>query len=166
MKIDEAIAYLEQQILDPSHSLPDDIFYFVSRITPLINVDLLIKNEQGQALLTWRADNYGPPGWHVPGGIIRYKETIGSRIRAVAKNELGCEVKFNPKPLAINEIILGRKDRGHFISLLYQCQLLAPLDEKLKCLNAESPGPNEWLWHSSCPANLIPVHIDIYREFI
>jgi len=166
MKIDEAIECLEKKILDPSQGLPEDVFYFASRITPLVNVDLLIKDKQNRTLLTWREDSFGPLGWHVPGGIIRYKERLEDRIKAVANSELGCEVEFDSAPLAINELILDRKTRGHFISLLYNCRLLTPLDEKIKCCNPESPGSNEWQWHDFCPANLIPVHDDIYREFI
>lgn len=166
MNLREQIDSLERSISNPTRGLPEEIFYFISRNTPLINVDLLVKNQLGQTLLTWRADNYGPPGWHVPGGIIRYKETMADRIQAVAKSELGAEVKFEPLPLAINEIILSRKDRGHFISLLYRCSLVKQLAEGMRCNNLANPKPDEWLWHDSCPVNIIPVHDKIYRSFI
>lgn len=165
MELSKIIKKLESSVKNPSKGLPKELFLFVSRITPLINVDLLIKNEQNQTLLTWRDDGYWPPGWHVPGGIIRYKEKIAERIKAVAKNELGAEVEFNPAPLAINEcIIKTRETRGHFISLLYQCKLATQPDENLRC-ESNSPKPNEWMWHSSCPANIIQVH-EMYRKFI
>ncbi len=126
----------------------------------------LIKNEQNHTLLTWRDDGYWPPGWHVPGGIIRYKETIAQRIKAVAKNELGAELEFNPAPLTMNEVILdNRKTRGHFISLLYQCSLVTQPAESLRCNNINLSKPNEWLWHGSCPPNIISVH-EMYRKFI
>ena len=70
---------------------------------------MLIKNEQNHTLLTWRDDGHYPPGWHVPGGIIRYKETIAERVKAVAKNELGVEVEFNPVPLAMNEKFIAQE---------------------------------------------------------
>ena len=166
MNMRDAIDYVEKNIVNPSAGLPEEVFYFVSRIMPLVNVDLLIKNLQGETLLTWRADNYGPPGWHIPGGIIRYKETMAERIAAVAKNELGAAVQFAPLPLAVNEIILERKDRGHFISLLYSCQLTTALDEKHRYLNIGSPKHNEWLWHKGCPADIIPVHDKVYGKYI
>lgn len=166
MESRELIDILESSVQDPSKGLPEELFLFVSRITPLINVDILIKNEQNHTLLTWRDDGYYSPGWHVPGGIIRYKETITERVKAVAKNELGAEVEFNPAPLAINEVIHNtRKNRGHFISLLYQCRLMTEPDEMLRCNNDDSPKLNEWMWHGSCPANIIPVH-EMYRRFI
>lgn len=157
---------IESSIQNPSKGLPEELFLFVSRITPIINVDLLIKNEQRHTLLTWRDDGYYPHGWHVPGGIIRYKETIAERVNAVAKNELGAEVEFNPVPLAINEVIHdARKNRGHFISILYQCHLVTQLDESLRCKDNNSPNPDEWMWHSSCPSNIITVH-EMYRKYI
>jgi len=163
-KIKETINLLESLIKNPSDGLPEDIFLFISRITPLINVDLLIKNEKGQTLLTWRDDGYHGPGWHIPGGIIRYKEKTSDRINAVAKKELGSKVSFKKNPLAINEVICSRKTRGHFISLLYECKLINSLDENLK-FKQEKLKPGQWAWHSKCPDNIISIH-EMYRKFI
>src|ERR1035438_77144 len=52
------------------------------------------------SLLTWRQDATFGAGWHVPGGIISYKEAAGERIRATARRELGTEVAFDPEPVA------------------------------------------------------------------
>lgn len=54
MQIKRGIDALETLIGNPSEGLPEDIFLFVSRVTPLLNVDLLIKNESNRTLLTWR----------------------------------------------------------------------------------------------------------------
>ncbi len=137
----------------------------MSRITPIINVDLLIKNKQNSTLLTWRDDGFYPPGWHIPGGIIRYKERISDRINAVARSELGARIKFKKEPLAINEIVIpARRNRGHFISLLYECRLIRPLDENLR-FQKGIPRAGQWGWHKKCPKNIIPVH-KMYRKFI
>lgn len=165
LELRELIDTLESFVQDPSKGLPEELFLFVSRITPLVNVDLLIKNEQNHTLLTWRDDAYYH-GWHIPGGIIRHKETIAERIKAVAKYELGAEVQFNPVQLTINEMFNKTRDtRGHFISLLYQCTLVTQPDENLRCKSIISPNPNEWMWHGSCPASIIPQH-EMYRKFI
>lgn len=165
MKINEIIEQLDNFILSPEKGLPEEIFLFISRITPLINVDLLIKNEINETLLTWREDKYYGPGWHIPGGIIRYKEPIKDRLRKVALIELGAEVEYEPEPLCINEIIVERRERGHFISLLYKCKLLSQPDEKLKYRGKGLPKNGEWMWHKHAPENLIPVH-EIYRKYI
>ena len=51
-----------------NNGLPHDLFVFVSRLTPLVNVDLLIQDPHHGTLLTWRHDETYGPGWHVPGG--------------------------------------------------------------------------------------------------
>ena len=87
------IKLIEKSIKDPTHGLPENIFLLISRLTPLINVDLLIKNNKNQTLLTWRkAGEVYKPGWHVPGGIVRYKEKIFDRILKVARKELKCKI--------------------------------------------------------------------------
>ena len=160
----QLINLLESFIKNPSKGLPEDVFLFISRMTPLINVDLLIKNEENETLLTWRDDGFFPAGWHIPGGIVRYKEKIRDRIKAVAKNELGASVKIEGRPLTINEVIIPQETRGHFISLLYRCILLTPPDEKLRYRGGR-PQAGQWAWHKKCPYNLISVH-NMYREFI
>lgn len=161
----DILAWMEAFIKDPSKGLPEDIFLFVTGITPMINVDLLIKNRHRQTLLTWRDDGYYPGSWHIPGGIIRYKETTEDRIHAVAANELGAEIAFKKEPLAVNEVIHpSRRARGHFISLLYECTLKRPPNRNLRH-RAGDPKPGEWAWHDRCPDNLISVH-DIYRKFL
>jgi ADP-ribose pyrophosphatase YjhB (NUDIX family) len=164
MELSKIINCLEKSIEDPTKGLPEEVFLLLSRITPLINVDLLINNERNQTLLTWRDDGYYPAGWHIPGGIIRYKETAAERISAVALGELGATVEYPSTPLALNEIIHpSRKDRGHFISLIYRCSLTSHLDENIKFLGGK-PRHREWAWHDKCPEDIISVH-EIYRKY-
>jgi colanic acid biosynthesis protein WcaH len=165
LEFKKIIDLLESLIKNPSEGLPEEIFLFVSRITPIINVDLLIKNAENHTLLTWRDDGYYPSGWHIPGGIIRYKETIADRINAVSARELGADVKFKENPLVINEVLHpSRRARGHFISLLYECTLVSPLDKNRRYEKGK-PKPGEWAWHTKCPENIISVH-EMYRKFI
>jgi len=131
----------------------------------LINVDLLIKNEKGQTLLTWRDDIYYSRCWHVPGGIVRYKERITDRIKKVAKNELGVPIEFKKEPIAIKELIHPtRKNRGHFISLLYECKLITPLPKKLMYKKGV-PKAGQWAWHNKCPRNIIHCQ-RVYKKFM
>jgi len=165
LDIRRLIDALEVHIGNASQGLPEDIFLFVSRLTPMINVDLLVKNAKNETLLTWREDEFYGPGWHVPGGIVRFKEPVAARINAVAKSELGASVEFEKEPLAMNEVINATRDtRGHFISLLYACDLTSPLDSALKYKTG--PGQNgQWAWHAGCPDNLISVH-EMYRKYV
>jgi len=148
---------------DPTQGLPEEVFLYASQITPLVNVDLLIKDEVNGILLTWRDDDYYDTGWHIPGGIIRYKETFSDRIHAVARQELGTSVMYDPDPIAINQVIDPTKTiRGHFISLLFACRLILPPAETLAVL--DQPLRGQFQWHKTCPDNLISVH-NMYRHY-
>lgn len=163
MDIKLIIDSLDEYVENPIDGLPEELFLFISRLTPMMNVDLLVRNGNGEILLTWREDKFHDPGWHIPGGIIRYKEEIRDRIRTVAKNELGADIEFSPAPLMMSEIIQAHeKNRGHFISMLYECRLVTALDANLQC-TTEKPKAGEWQWHSHCPENLIQVH-HIYKH--
>ena len=163
MDIAEIVNKLKSSLDDPSQGLPEEVFLFVAGVTPMVNVDLLIRDEQRRTLLTWRDDGFYPPSWHIPGGIVRYRETRAARIAAVAEIELGTTVTFRPEPLAVNEVIRPEwAIRGHFISFLYECRLSGLPCETMRCQNG-SPRPGDWAWHDKCPANLIAVQ-DIYRN--
>jgi colanic acid biosynthesis protein WcaH len=163
MNIPEAIAFLDKQIPNPSLGLPEDIFLFISQLTPLVNVDLLIKDENGRVLLSWRDDIYAGAGWHVPGGIVRFKENLETRVRKVAEKEIGAEVEFDPVPLAMNQIICNHNTRGHFIAILYKCFLSSKFTPRNTGLTHKDKGYLRW--HNSCPQNLVKPH-EIYRKYI
>lgn len=153
-----SMRWIERAADSCEDGLPEAVFLFVSRLTPLVNVDLLIQDSARGTLLTWRDDDFYGPGWHVPGGVIRHKETAANRVREVARQELGVTVEFEPQPLGVHEMILPEwRDRGHFISLLYQCQLTSELDPDRRFV-PESPLPDQWAWHETCPIDLIPEH--------
>lgn len=155
MELEELITALEARITDPKQGLPDAVFDLITRLTPMVNVDLLLKDSENRTLLTWREDRFYGPVWHVPGGIIRFKETAAQRINKVAETELGTTVEFNETPLAVTEMMnQGRDTRGHFISLLYECRLTGSLAPHLAHV-AGTPRHGAWAWHAACPDDLI-----------
>jgi len=164
MDIATAIKILEKEVPDPSLGLPEDLFFYISRVTPMVNVDLLIKDEKGRVLLSWRDDVYAGKGWHLPGGIVRFRETLEERVQEVARLEIGRSVEFDPHPIAINQIINHqRRIRGHFISLLYKGSLPARFVPKNKGRARTDAG--YLAWHEACPENLLALH-EIYRKFL
>ena len=160
-----AIDRLDQVTPDPNKGLSDEVFYYISRTTPLINVDLLVRDPQRGVLLSWRNDHHCGAGWHVPGGIIRYKEKIETRIQQVAINELGAvSISTNFIPLAVNEVIVNpQRDRAHFISMLYHCSIDAEYQIDNGGLSQNQPG--YLMWHQHCPSDLLVWH-EIYRQYI
>ena len=157
--------HLAARAAEGRRDMREDLFHLVSRLTPIVNVDLLIKDEQNRTLLTWRDDEFYGAGWHVPGGIIRFRETAAERVYAVARGELGTEVAFEPNPVWVVETIdRTREVRGHFISLLYRCTLTtAPRGDLEYC--GGPPTAGFWMWHANCPRDLLPVH-RVYERFL
>lgn len=164
MNISDAIAVLVKEVPNPSMGLPDDVFYYISRTTPLVNVELLIKDENGRTLLSWRNDQYSGKGWHVPGGIVRFKETLETRVQKVAEIEIGADVEFDTIPIAVKQCIHDERDiRSHFVSILYKCFLPCTFVPENKGLSHEDAG--YLMWHDICPDNLLKFH-EIYRKFL
>lgn len=164
MNIAEAIAVLELSVPDPSRGLPDEVFRYISKTTPLVNVDLLVKDEKGRTLLAWRDDKYCGKGWHIPGGIVRFKETLEERVRKVARYEIGAKVEFDAIPLTVKQGIHKDRDvRSHFISMLYKCFLPGSFTPANTGLAPDVPGYLRW--HDSCPRDLLRYH-EMYRRYI
>ena len=163
-ELSKAIAILDKHVPDPSAGLPQEVFFYISRTTPLANVDLLIKDEKGRTLLSWRNDRDCGRGWHLPGGIVRIGETLETRIKKVAETEIGADVRLDANPIAINQIINPeRKVRRHFISLLYKCFLSSMFVPVNRRLSAKDNGYLKW--HDFCPDDLLRFH-EIYRKYI
>jgi colanic acid biosynthesis protein WcaH len=162
LNVKEAIATLHASIPE-AQDLPQDIFRFVTTITPMVNVDLLVKDEQGRTLLTWRDDEHYGAGWHVPGGIIRFKEHALERVRKVAEHELGCQVEAESMPMLVSEAISESRERGHFISFLYRCKISGQPAPELKANDVPQRG--HWRWFQKAPRDLLPAH-RVYEQFL
>jgi len=156
-KLDNLNAY------NPEKGLPDSIFYFVGRNTPFVNVDLLIKRDDVGTLLTWRDDIYTGKGWHIPGGIIRFKEKWENRIQEVARTELHIKIDSFQGPINVSQILSDLTERSHFISLLFECNIsdkcLISLKEQVK------KNPHKINFFKIAPKNLLDFH-RIYQDFI
>lgn len=154
---------LQQFIIDPEEGLPEDIFLFLTSIIPMINVDLLIRDEKGRVLLSWRDDDIHGKGWHVPGGIFRLHETFEERIQKTALGEIGCNIIHSEKPIDIVEIInKSRKLRSHFITMVYDCRLPNGFMISNKGRNEEQMGFLKW--HDCFPQDMVMEHI-FYKKY-
>ena len=149
----------------PTKGLPEEVFLLISQLTPMVNVELLIQDENKGTLLTWRHDEFYGPAWHLPGGIIRFKENVLTRINKVAQSELGSTVSCDANPIEFHEIMNKDRDiRGHFISLLYLCKLTNALQEDMM-FKDDNPVNGHWKWFRNCPDNLLLQH-EVYRKKI
>ena len=162
-KLIAAIKKIEDAITDAKIGLPDEIFFMITRLTPMVNVDLLIKDNLSNTLLAWREIDSSGAGWHIPGGIIRYKEDIEDRIKQVALREIGTVLGYDPIPIAINQVMQKKDTRGHFISILYKC--FWPMKKTIDNKKIKENKNGFLKWHKKCPKNLVKVHKLLYTKF-
>lgn len=162
-EIDDLLQEVRSHISNPESGLGEQLFLFATELTPMVNVDLLIRDSQNRILLSWRKDVFYEEGWHVPGGVVRLKETFENRIAEVGKNEIGCDCIIHKElPTEIVPIICPEmKQRGHFVSLVYECSL----PEGFEIHNEVNEGEAGYLkWFERCPEDLISVH-NFYKKY-
>ncbi len=165
MQLRDAFDVINDHVSDPRTGLGSEVFHFVSSLVPMVNVDLLVKNNNGEKLLTWRDDQFYGAGWHLPGGVVRFKEDPLKRVSEVAKIEIGCDVEALPDPIRVLSLMTDKRDtRGHFISLLYSVRLKG-LPDLAKKADPILPFQGFWMWHSKAPIDLIPAH-NCYRDLL
>ena len=153
--------WLERQKIDPTEGLPCEVFEWISSMVPIANVDLLILNDKKEILLSWRDDEYYGKGWHIPGGCIRFKETIEERIQRTAETEIGTRVITDYVPIATREVIMGKGQavpikRAHHIAILYECRL--PDDFQISNEGKDEQEAGYLKWFSEIPENILHVH--------
>ncbi len=70
-------------------------FKFIVQYTPLISIDLVIKNEMGQYLLGLRKNAPAQGFWFNLGGRIYKNETISTALSRIYKEEVGAPLENN-----------------------------------------------------------------------
>ena len=151
--------------IEARNGIGQDLFLAISQLTPSVNVDLIIKSaDETSTLLTWRDDEYYGPGWHVPGGVIRFKEKMIDRVHKVAITEFNRKLLHVKGPIGFHEMFNTTRDvRGHFVSFVFSVKLNEPPDSKLQVVS--DPFHGGWHWFEKCPENLIPNQSALRRYF-
>lgn len=90
--------------------LPPKEFKSIYSKVPRLCVDLIIKT-QGGVLLTLRSLPDWKGYWHIPGGTVRYKETLEQAVTRIAQEELHMSVEIL-KSLGYIEYPSEEKERG------------------------------------------------------
>ncbi|WP_421198969.1 GDP-mannose mannosyl hydrolase [Aeromonas enteropelogenes] len=73
----------------PSHWLDKTQFQQIVAATPLISLDLIVRNQQGQVLLGRRLNRPAQGFWFVPGGRVRKDERLNDAFWRLTEEELG-----------------------------------------------------------------------------
>jgi colanic acid biosynthesis protein WcaH len=72
--------------------LNDSDFLRIVEATPLVSIDLIVRNGQGEVLLGRRTNRPAQGMWFVPGGRIRKNERVADALRRISRRELGVEL--------------------------------------------------------------------------
>ncbi len=112
--------------------LDEDAFRGVVASTPLVSIDLVVQNEQGELLLGHRLNRPAQGFWFVPGGRIQKNETLDEAFRRLTSGELGSAFdRASAGLLGIYEhfytdSVFGTVEDGidtHYVVLAYHLQL-------------------------------------------
>jgi colanic acid biosynthesis protein WcaH len=111
--------------------LSDETFKSIIQHTPLISIDLIVRNEQGEVLLGKRVNAPAKGYWFVPGGRVQKNETLDDAFVRLVKEELGIESGINradAKFLGVfehfyDDCVFGSGVGTHYIVLAYTFSL-------------------------------------------
>ncbi|WNP36052.1 GDP-mannose mannosyl hydrolase [Enterobacter kobei] len=74
--------------------LPENEFKKIIQASPLISIDLLIKNQYGEYLFGERINQPAKNYWFVPGGRILKDEQMVEALHRISYSELGIALQF------------------------------------------------------------------------
>lgn len=116
--------------------IEDDIFKCVIENTPLVSVDLIVRNG-GKVLLGKRINKPAQGYWFTLGGRVLKNETIQNAIHRIGKLELGTIVDSDPKFMGVFEHLyddsIFNGVSTHYLNLGYEVDVSAledlPMDQ-------------------------------------
>jgi colanic acid biosynthesis protein WcaH len=117
--------------------LDDATFKTVIAASPLVSIDLLVENSQGQFLLGQRTNRPAQGDWFVPGGRIRKNESLAAAFARLTKEELGLDLAFSDAVLQgpydhfYQDSIFGETVSTHYVAIAYRLKLTADHEAQL-----------------------------------
>tara|TARA_Y100001956_G_C4128924_1_gene192244 strand:+ start:685 stop:1131 length:447 start_codon:yes stop_codon:yes gene_type:complete len=126
--------------------LDKQTFTTVIDSTPLVSIDLLVENSQGQVLLGLRSNRPAQGFWFVPGGRIRKNEKLDDAFERLCKEELGIELTRNqaehlgPFEHFYDDFVFGEEVSTHYVVLGYK----VVVDIDISSLPQKQHGQYRW----------------------
>ena len=74
--------------------LPAETFDLVVRHTPLVSIDLVVRDARRRLLVGRRVNRPAKDTWFVPGGRIEKDERLAAAFRRISRVELGVEIEI------------------------------------------------------------------------
>jgi colanic acid biosynthesis protein WcaH len=127
--------------------LNKETFQTVIASTPLISIDLVVKNSQGQYLLGYRTNQPAKNFWFVPGGRILKNESMDDAFRRLCKNELdinktrGAAKFLGPFEHFYQDYVFGDDVTTHYVVMGYEITV----DIDIATLPNEQHNQYKWL---------------------
>lgn len=111
--------------------LSSEEFHNIVKNTPLVSIDLIIENSEGNILLGQRNNLPAKGYWFVPGGRIFKDEKFDSAFQRILRDETGLEQKLqNANFLGIYEHIYPQENlfedqdfSTHYIAVAYRIKI-------------------------------------------
>jgi colanic acid biosynthesis protein WcaH len=108
--------------------LSNEEFSHVINVTPLVAIDLILRNQQGQVLLGQRRNRPAQGYWFVPGGRIMKNERLLDALKRIAYTELGIELRSGQMigtfDHLYDENVFGLADvTTHYVTIAYQVEI-------------------------------------------
>ncbi|MDP2485790.1 GDP-mannose mannosyl hydrolase [Pseudoalteromonas marina] len=113
--------------------LDQQIFSTVIKSSPLVSIDLVVINQNGQALLGQRLNRPAKGFWFVPGGRILKNESLASAFKRLTHDELGTEFAIEQAALQgpydhfYNDNVFGEEFSTHYVAISFVIKLTQPL---------------------------------------
>ncbi|SFG92090.1 GDP-mannose mannosyl hydrolase [Neptunomonas qingdaonensis] len=149
--------------------LSDEQFRTVVDLTPLISLDLIVKNQQGEILLGMRNNRPAQGFWFVPGGRVLKDETLAAAFLRLTQAELGIAIEMQQaRHMGLYEhfypdSIFGDKITTHYVVNAFELVLdtpLAALPEHLPKLQHSDYA--WWLVSDLLAADVVHMHTKWY----
>lgn len=109
--------------------LEQETFETVIDSTPLVSIDLVVLNEQNEALLGQRLNRPAEGFWFVPGGRILKNESLANAFNRLTLNELGIELELSTAELLgpydhfYDDCVFNDKIKTHYVAIAYVVRL-------------------------------------------
>jgi colanic acid biosynthesis protein WcaH len=135
--------------------LHDTTFKTVIDSTPLVSIDLVVRDDTGQVLLGQRLNRPAKGFWFVPGGRIFKSESLASAFRRLTLDELGVEIDIaDARYLGLYEhfyddSIYTDNSKGvdvstHYVVNGFEVVLTSANNLTIDTLPAEQHGAYQW----------------------
>lgn len=121
-------------------------FKFIVANTPLISIDLIIKNEWNQFLLGLRKNRPAQESWFVPGGRVLKGESLDKAFERLTAAEIGNAFALQKAEFRgvfqhfYDDSVMSKTISTHYVVLAYE------LSVKLSDLNLPEEQHSDYKW--------------------